>query len=173
MIGTIRAVAGSTRDDDADLIGPDAELVAQMGIYARGGLTVTGLLREFRDPAWAGRGQYRSLKQFIMNWNNWPDSADRSAMLDGRPRGMPRDERTRVAAVVRCLCERDGRPLPWWVRLARPAKSRHGVFAISDRPLESPATGGMDRYSRAIRDCTPAPAHRYRVWFDPAFLEST
>ena len=26
--------------------------------------------KEFNDPGWAPRGQYRALKQFIMNWNN-------------------------------------------------------------------------------------------------------
>ena len=148
----------------------DEALRLSMGIWARGGLTVTGLLAEFRDPGWAIRGQYRALKQFVMNWNNFDSPTDRAAMLDGPPRGMTRDEKARVAALVRCLCERDRHPLPGWVRRTRAARGPHGVFLIMDRSLNDDAE--LMTYPRLIMDQTPLSAARYRVWFEAEFLES-
>ena len=142
---------------------------ASMGIWARGGLTVTGLHREFADPGWRHRGKYRALKQFIMNWNNWPSYEDRAAMLDGPPhKSMSRDEKARVAAVVRCLCQRDGHPIPKWVRRARP--SRLGVALVDDLPIRSSRLGTLSPFARSVRDETPKPAAAYRVWFEPATL---
>ena len=139
--------------------------------WQRGGVTVMSLHVEFNDPAWAPRGKYRALKQFIMNWNNWPSREDRSAMLDGPPPDdMPADEQARIAAVVHCLCERDGHPLPEWVQTKR-ARRRGGVPLISDRHYRS-RIGFVGGYGRLIKRETPKPARRYRVWFLPGMLEA-
>lgn len=168
------AMAGSAEPCDNEHGDTDpctGDVPVSMGIWARGGLTVTGLLKEFRDPGWAVRGQYRALKQFIMNWNNWPARADRAAMLDGPPpRDMTRDEKARIAAVVRCLCERDNHPLPGWVRRTRPA-SKPGVMLISVEPVlrDTPAA---DAFGRIVMRDTPEAARRYRVWFEAEMLEA-
>ena len=139
--------------------------------WTRGGLTVTSLHEEFSDPAWEPRGKYRALKQFIMNWNNWPSPQDRSAMLDGPPPDdMPEDEQARIAAVVHCLCDRDGHPLPDWVRSKR-ARRRGGVSLIRDQHYRS-RVGLVDGYDRLVRRETPMIARRYRVWFLPETLEA-
>ena len=137
--------------------------------WTRGGLAVTDLHTEFQDPAWSARGQYRALLQFIMNWNNWADSEDRAAMLDGSPpEGMPDDQKARIAAVVHCLCERDGYPIPDWVHGHR--ARRGGVFLTHDLKLGNrPFWPSV--YTRHIRGATPATARRYRVWFDAKTLD--
>lgn len=144
-----------------------------LGIWERGGLTVTGLHREFADPAWLHRGQHRALKQFIMNWNNWPSFADRAAMLDGPPhKRMPRDRKARIAAVVHCLCERDHHPLPKWARRFRVSGRSGGVMLLSDTPFSRNGASAPSRFEVIIRDKTPSAAQRYRVWFDPSILDA-
>ena len=139
--------------------------------WTRGGLTVTSLREEFSDPAWEPRGKYRALKQFIMNWNNWPSQEDRSAMLDGPPPDdMPEDEQARIAAVVHCLCDRDGHPLPDWVKTKR-ARRRGGVSLIRDQHHRS-RVGTVAGYDRLVKRETPKIAWRYRVWFLPETLEA-
>ena len=139
--------------------------------WTRGGLTVSSLAAEFADPSWAGRGKYRALLQFIMNWNNWPSSADRMAMLDGPPgKGLSLDERARVAAVVECLCERDGIPVPDWVNGVRARGS--GVMLVDDDGYREWGRFGLaDGFSRIVRRRTPTEARRHRVWFEPETLE--
>ena len=139
--------------------------------WTRGGLTVTSLLDEFNDPGWEPRGKYRVLKQFIMNWNNWSSQEDRSAMLDGPPPAeMSEDEQARIAAVVHCLCERDGHPPPDWVRGKR-ARHRGGVLLFLDHHYRN-RLGIVDGYDRLIKRDTPEIARRYRVWFLPESLEA-
>ena len=137
--------------------------------WTRGGLTVTSLLAEFRDPGWEPRGKYRSLKQFIMNWNNWPSPKDRAAMLDGPPSDeMTEDEQARIAAVVHCLCERDSHPVPEWVHGKR-ARRRGGALLFGD---QCSGLLGLDGYGRLIKRDTPARARSHRVWFLPETLEA-
>ena len=138
--------------------------------WTRGGLTVTGLVDEFADPAWAARGKYRALLQFIMNWNNWPDPDDRNAMLDGPPSDeLTEEEKARIAAVVKCLCERDGYPVPEWVHGAR-ARKRGGVMLVLDQHYRN-RFGIADGFYRVVRRETPKPARRHRVWFEPETLD--
>ena len=139
--------------------------------WTRGGLTVTSLAAEFRDPEWEPRGKYRVLKQFIMNWNNWPSHEDRAAMLDGPPPDeLLEDEQARIAAVVHCLCERDSHPLPKWVQGKR-ARRRGGVSLFSDRYYRN-RLGVADAYDRLIKRDTPKTARNYRVWFQAETLNS-
>ena len=144
-----------------------------LGCWARGGCTVRGLQREFNDPGWALRGQYRVLKQFIMNWNNWPSPEDRSAMLDGPPPSeMPMAQQARIAAVVRCLCERDGHPVPAWVHTRRASRRGGGVRLTSDRRLKTKRLRPCSGFAKILRQQTPPPARRHRVWFEADLLES-
>ena len=137
--------------------------------WTRGGLTVTALADEFSDPLWAPRGQYRALLQFIMNWNNWPSRADREAMLDGPPPAdMPEEQRARIAAVVSCLCERDGLAVPGWTRGVK-ARRRGGVLLVNDDYLRN-RLGWADAWCRSIRRGTPGAAQRHRVWFEAETL---
>ena len=139
--------------------------------WTRGGLTVTSLLAEFRDPGWEPRGKYRSLKQFIMNWNNWSEYRDRAAMLDGPPPDeMTEDEQARIAAVVHCLCERDSHPVPEWVQGKR-ARRRGGVSLFSDRYYRN-RFGIADGFDRLVKRGTPEMARRYRVWFQAEMLNA-
>lgn len=139
--------------------------------WTRGGLTVTSLADEFADPAWEPRGKYRALFQFIMNWNNWPSRTDREAMLDGPPPAeMPEEERARIAAVVACLCERDGHPTPSWTLGVR-ARKRGGVMLIVDDHYLRNRFGWVDGFDRYVRRDTPSAAKPHRVWFEPATLD--
>ena len=133
--------------------------------WTRGGLSVTTLADEFADPAWVKRGKYRSLLQFIMNWNNWPDEADRSAMLDGPPPdSLTMDEKARIAAVVHCLCDRDGWPIPEWVHELK--ARRRGVSLIRDTYMSR-------SYMRHIRRRAHRIAKMHRVWLEPGSLSKT
>ena len=138
--------------------------------WTRGGLTVTTLQREFNDPGWEPRGKFRSLLQFIMNWNNWPSHEDRSAMLDGPPpAGMPEAEKARIAAVVHCLCERDDHPLPNWVHGVK-ARCYGGVF-LTDETSPHNKLGWTDGHSRIVKRRTHPHARKHRVWFEAEMLE--
>ena len=137
--------------------------------WTRNGLTVTSLQREFNDLRWKPRGQFRALKQFIMNWNNWPSREDRAAMLDGPPPDdMPTEQQARIAAVVHCLCERDGHPIPDWVHDKR-APRRGGVLLISDRHYRN-KYGYVDGFTRLVKRATPRTARSYRVFFEAEML---
>ena len=151
----------------------EAPADSELGCWARGGCTVRSLQQEFNDPGWAQRGQYRALKQFIMNWNNWPSSEDRAAMLDGPPSPeMPIDQQARIAAVVRCLCERDDHPVPAWVHAKRARRRSGGVRLISDRRLRLSRFRPLSGFAKILQQQTPAPARRHRVWFEAELLES-
>jgi len=139
--------------------------------WTRGGLTVTSLRDEFNAPDWEPRGQFRALKQFVMNWNNWPSQSDRAAMLDGPPPDdMPIEQRARIAAVVHCLCERDGHPIPDWVADKR-APRRGGVLLIADRHYRN-RYGYADGFTRLVKRATPRTARGHRVFFEAALLDS-
>ncbi len=130
------------------------------------------LQREFDDPAWEPRGKYRALKQFIMNWNNWPSYEDRAVMLDGPPPAeMPEEEQARIAAVVHCLCERDGHPMPDWVH-SKKAKRRGGVSLILDKHYRN-RFGFADGFDRLVKRETPRAARVHRVWFLAETLEAS
>jgi len=140
--------------------------------WTRGGLSVMSLQREFDDPAWEPRGKYRALKQFIMNWNNWPSYEDRAVMLDGPPPAeMPEEEQARIAAVVHCLCERDGHPMPDWVH-SKKAKRRGGVSLILDKHYRN-RFGFADGFDRLVKRETPRAARVHRVWFLAETLEAS
>ena len=144
-----------------------------LGCWERGGCTVSSLQQEFNDPGWVPRGQYRALKQFIMNWNNWPSSDDRAAMLDGPPPlEMPMDQQARIAAVVRGLCERDGHPVPAWVHTKRASRRGGGVRLLSDRRLKPSRFRPCSEFAKILRQQTPPSARRHRVWFEAGILES-
>ncbi len=137
--------------------------------WTRGGLTVTTLEREFNDPGWAARGQYRSMIQFVMNWNNWPSTFDRYAMLDGEPsQSMPNDQRARIAAVVHCLCARDGFLIPDWVQ-GVVAQQRGGVSLTREARLCN-RWGFLTKEIRLLKRRTPRLARKHKVWFEPDLL---
>lgn len=145
--------------------------VGSADIWARGGLTVKKLQREFADPAWRHRGRYRAIKQFIMNWNNWPSREDRAAMLDGPPpKNAPLSEKARIAAVVHCLCERDRHPLPRWVRRFRGRCD--GVMLLSEDRTVVDASSPVSRFEEIVRAETPAVAQSYGVWFEASLLNA-
>lgn len=158
----------------ADVVAvPETPNRGDLGCWERGGCTVTRLQEEFSDPGWAPRGQYRALKQFIMNWNNWPSPEDRATMLDGPPPAeMPMDQQARIAAVVRCLCERDGHPLPAWVHTKRASRRGGGVRLLSDRRLKPSRFQRRSEFARILRGQTPPSARRHRVWFEAGILDS-
>lgn len=138
-------------------------------IWVRGGLTVTGLQREFNDPGWELRGQYRATLQFIMNWNNWPSYEDRCAMLDGPPQDdMPQDQKARIAAIVHTLCDRDNHPIPDWVHGVR-TRHRAGVYLTGDTPVRN-CLGFLNGYARMIRRNTPRIPRLHRVWLEEESL---
>ena len=156
------AVERMSAQFDGDVLDPPA-------CWTRGGLTVTTLEREFNDPGWVARGQYRSLIQFVMNWNAWPSTFDRYAMLDGAPsESMPQDQRARIAAVIHCLCERDAFLVPDWVP-GVVARQRGGVSLVREEQLCN-SWGFPTKEMRRVKRSTPRPARGHRVWFEPEIL---
>lgn len=159
--------AAAIRRLDEQFGGSELDLPA---CWTRGGLTVASLQREFNDPGWAARGQYRALIQFAMNWNAWPSTFDRYAMIDSEPPdSMPMDQRARIAALVHCLCERDHFIVPDWTEGVR-ARRRGGVLLIDDARTCN-MFGCLTDTARQVKRVTPEAALRYRVWFEPEILD--
>ena len=85
------------------------------------------------DHTKSGRGRFRPVIQYIMDWNGLP--ARRTEMLAGGepPTGNTPSDLALIAAVIHGLCARDGVPVPDWVashRLSPPA-------TMTGRPLDS------------------------------------
>ena len=94
-------------------------------------------------------------------------------MLDGPPPlVMPMDQQARIAAVVRCLCERDGHPVPKWVHTKRASRRGGGVRLLSDRRLKPNRFQAHSEFAELLRRQTPLSARRHRVWFEAGLLES-
>ena len=90
------------------------------------------------------RGSYRSLIQFVMCWNGWPEH--RAEMLDGPPPDDgDRFHLASIASVVHALCARDGVDVPEWVHHYRadteatiagiPVTSDYGRIVAAEAPL--------------------------------------
>ena len=90
------------------------------------------------------RGSYRSLIQFVMCWNGWPEH--RAEMLDGPPPDDgDRFHLASIASVVHALSARDGVDVPEWVHHYRadteatiagiPVTSDYGRIVAAEAPL--------------------------------------
>ena len=82
-------------------------------------------------------------------------------MLDGPPdEKLAEEERARIAAVVGCLCERDGYPVPEWVYGVK-ARKRGGVMLVVDEHYRN-RFGMAGGFYRIVRRETPKLACRHR-----------
>ena len=107
----------------------------------------------------SARGSYRSLIQFVMCWNDWPDH--RSEMLDGPPPDDgDRFHLATIASVVHALCARDGLSVPEWVHYYRAdvEATIAGVPATSD-------------FGRIVAAEAPPTCAQHGVYFDYELLE--
>ena len=105
------------------------------------------------------RGSYRSLIQFVMCWNDWPEH--RAEMLDGSP---PDDgdkfHLATIASVVHALCARDGVKAPEWV---------HSYRADVEATIAGvPVSTG---FGRIVADGAPPTCAQHGVYFDPELLD--
>ena len=120
--------------------------------------TAAGLPSRMAEPG--HRDPYRvPLLQFVADWNV---SSDRVAMIRAAPVYEGDDPLilSAVAAVVHALADRDGVPLPDWVRLHR-------------HPTDTPLFGDTDDgwYGHWLRRRAPAACEYHRVWFHLRLLD--
>ena len=105
------------------------------------------------------RGQFRPLIQFVMVWNRCPEL--RREMLDGPPPdGGDRLHLATIAAVVHCLCARDGVEVPVWASLYRAEHER----TISGIPVTT-------EFGRIVKAAAPPQCAPHGVYFDAEFLD--
>ena len=104
------------------------------------------------------RGQFRPLIQFVMVWNHRPEL--RAGMLDGPPPdGGDRFHLATIAAVVHCLCARDGIPVPEWAYRykAHPERTMAGIPVTSD-------------FGRIVKAEAPPQCAQHGVYIEPEVL---
>ena len=106
----------------------------------------------------SSRGQFQPLIQFVMNWNHRPEL--RAKMLEGPPpEGADRFHLASIAAVVHCLCARDGLTVPEWVHRYRvdPERTLSGIPVTSD-------------FGRLVKSAAPPQCAHHGVYIEPEAL---
>ena len=130
-------------------------------LLARPYMVVGELPAAMAVPGGRGAG-YWPVIQLIKDWNNQPESRE-SMLASGLPEGTDATAAAKIAAVVHALCQRDGHPLPEWVRSAR---SPVDVALVPEVDLDSP-------YGHRLRRNAPGVCRHHRVYFSAVDLRST
>ena len=113
------------------------------------------------DPAW--RRRLVPLTQFIMDWNQTDHEARVEMVATAPDSDCDEFYRVATATVAHALCDRDGVPVPKWIRNCVLDQDSIVVRHVSP----------SGRYGRLIVENAPRICRAHRLYFESDWLAAT